>query len=166
MTNERPEMKMEMRMEQENRRTEPSEIERVLGQFTPERVHETYIKSGKDSDQPYLVLRQLERAYEQLQANGMDVSNRLEETRIGIVRAVYDNLMVVLDPGNSGIRDGEAVIRYGDDFCPDLNVPYVKRAVGLIEEYIRKIVPDSPCLEADQFELGEEEEEKFRNGEL
>jgi hypothetical protein len=126
----------------------------LIGDY--EQVQDAWLNSLLEphtSPHPYIVFTQVERAYEQLQTLGVDVSDKLKKTRTIIVRSLYD--MISAEINHTGQPEEGSLEGI------ELSIPYLKRAVNLLEEYIRKADSKHPSLTGDLMSLeitpGEEE---------
>jgi hypothetical protein len=84
-------------------------------------------------------LRQLEAVYEQSQDSGVDVFIQLRERRYQILETVFDYMSCDIDNAEGEVKARQKIV--------EMSIPALKRAVGLLEEYVQKIDPNSPALE-------------------
>jgi hypothetical protein len=107
--------------------------------------------AGMEPVGAYKVIRQVERAYEQLQALGVDVSEQLRERRYQVLEVAFDALNCEIEL--SGLKEH---VEKRDVFgFETFNPNTVEKAIALIIEYTRKIDPD--CHEeAPDVQLSED----------
>jgi hypothetical protein len=135
-----------------------SELERALFLLDDyELVKDMWIENPEKMDCPYKVFAQIERAYEQLQTLGVDVSGRLRQTRVKIIRSLHD--MIYAEIGSAGLH---LLPDEGKLESIELSFPYLKRAVNLLEEYTRKVDSQHPSLtgSVDDLEITPIEEKR------
>jgi hypothetical protein len=107
----------------------------------------SYKQINKDVDESghtaFCKLRQVERAYEQLQNSGVDISDQLRERRYQILETVFECVYDNIEDVYEEVKSRQEI--------REMSIPALKRAVGLLEEYVQKIDPNSPSLEDNRW---------------
>ena len=143
-------MENEEKIKTQQRESITSELVKALDLFEDyEKAKDMWLEEPGKFSTPYEIYTQLERAYEQLQTLGVDVSNRLRQTRLKIIRSLYDKIDSEI--ASSGLY----LLPEADlDEKIEMSIPYLNKAINLLEEYIRKVNPNHPSLKESTYDLG------------
>ena len=116
-----------------------SAIEMALDSFPSMEELKKDFEPGNDVPDIYRKLRQLEEAYEELQAQGHDVSEQLRERRCQIAEFVLGIMLGDVENLHIAVKQRDVYAGTLTDFMDGL----VSRAyVPRIREYMKKLVPE------------------------
>jgi len=121
--------------ERGRREREESPIEKALRLMPNLRdmtAEDGAIKHEGDTYYPFMILRATEKAYEQLQALGVDVSEQLRERRYQILQHIIESMQYCLGGDViEGVKERTHYVPY--------DIGSLREGVKLMEEYVRKL---------------------------
>ncbi len=142
-------------MEEQNleRRQErkKSDIEIALEEFPSLQDMEGDMKIAPNIPDAYLMIRNVERAYEQLQKAGEDVSKQLRERRYQILEYVVGAIDCALNEVKGTIyARNNPELRSSPEF-EAIEIGTLRQAIALLEEYTQKIDPNTELDQNDVY---------------